>query len=91
MDYVDILYLHSAKSKEYTQNKPFVEALLEVKAKGKARFIGVSTHSNEPEVINAAVDSGVYDVILTSYNFQQKHIVFVLNYVILKKTRVAFI
>ena len=28
---------------------------------------------NEPEAIHAAVDSKVYDVILTSYNFQQKH------------------
>ncbi len=28
---------------------------------------------NEPEVIHAAVDSKFYDVILTSYNFQQKH------------------
>ncbi len=74
LEYVDILYLHSAKSKDYTLYKPFLEALAEVKDKGKARFIGVSTHSHEPEVINAAVDSGVYDVILTSYNFQQKHI-----------------
>ena len=28
---------------------------------------------NEPEVIRAAVDSKFYDVILTAYNFQQKH------------------
>jgi predicted aldo/keto reductase-like oxidoreductase len=28
---------------------------------------------NEPEVIHAVVDSKFYDVILTSYNFQQKH------------------
>jgi hypothetical protein len=28
---------------------------------------------NEPEVIQAAIDSKFYDVILTAYNFQQKH------------------
>ncbi len=74
LDYVDILYLHSSKSREHTLYKPFLDALAEVKGKGQARFIGVSTHSHEPEVVNAAVDSGFYDVILTAYNFQQKHI-----------------
>ena len=43
------------------------------KKDGKIRFTGISTHTNEPEVIHAATDSKVYDVILTSYNFKQKH------------------
>jgi predicted aldo/keto reductase-like oxidoreductase len=47
--------------------------LEKVKKQGKARFVGITTHMNEPEVIHAAVDSKFYDVILTSYNFQQKH------------------
>jgi len=74
LDYVDILYLHSSKSKEYTIYPPFMETLKELKDSGKTKFVGVSTHSNEPEVINAAVDSNFYDLVLTSYNFQQKHI-----------------
>jgi hypothetical protein len=40
---------------------------------GKIRFRGLSTHMNEPEVIDAAVDSKSYDVIMTAYNYQQKH------------------
>jgi predicted aldo/keto reductase-like oxidoreductase len=53
--------------------EPILKALEKVKKEGKARFVGITTHMNEPEVIQAAVDSKVYDVILTSYNFQQKH------------------
>ena len=53
--------------------EPILKALEKVKKEGKARFVGITTHMNEPEVIHAAVDSKVYDVILTSYNFQQKH------------------
>jgi predicted aldo/keto reductase-like oxidoreductase len=45
-----------------------------LKKQGKVRFAGVSTHKNEPEVIRAAVESGVYDVVLTAYNFRQPHV-----------------
>src|SRR5208337_3160926 len=43
------------------------------KRDGKTRFVGVSTHKNEPEVVRAAVESKLYDVVLTSYNFRQDH------------------
>ncbi|MFO8235577.1 MAG: aldo/keto reductase [Bacteroidales bacterium] len=73
MDYVDILYVHSLSSRQATLFKPMHEALLEAKKQGKARHVGLSTHKNEPEVIEAAIESGVYEVILTSYNFMQDH------------------
>jgi predicted aldo/keto reductase-like oxidoreductase len=72
-DYVDILYLHSCYSPEMATFEPLMTALVKAKEQGKARFIGVSTHSDEPNVIRAAVDTGVYDVVLTSYNFVQEH------------------
>jgi uncharacterized protein len=73
LDYVDILYLHSANSKEYTLYKPFTNALKKLKKEGRTRFIGVSTHSHEPEVIDAAAESGFYDVVLTAINYTQDH------------------
>jgi predicted aldo/keto reductase-like oxidoreductase len=73
LDYVDILYLHNSKSVEYTLYKPFTNVLKKLKAQGRTRFIGVSTHSHEPEIINAATDSGFYDVVLTAINFTQDH------------------
>jgi predicted aldo/keto reductase-like oxidoreductase len=50
-----------------------MNALVKAKEQGKARFIGVSTHRDEPNVIRATVDAGVYDVVLTSYNYLQDH------------------
>lgn len=72
-DYIDILYLHSCYSPEMATFEPMMKELVKAKESGKARFIGVSTHKNEPEVIRAAVETGVYDVILTAYNIMQKH------------------
>lgn len=72
-DYVDILYLHGCESPQMATYEPMMNALVKVKKAGKARFLGISTHANDPEVIRAAVDSRVYDVILTSYNIMQKN------------------
>jgi hypothetical protein len=73
LDYVDIYYHHNVWKRESALYEPILKALEKVKKAGKARFVGITTHMNEPEVIRAAIDSKFYDVILTSYNFQQKH------------------
>ena len=73
LEYVDIYYHHNVWKRESALYEPILKALEKVKKEGKARFVGITTHMNEPEVIHAAVDSKIYDVILTAYNFQQKH------------------
>ena len=73
VDYVDILYQHGVSRKESVMFEPALKAFDKAKKDGKIRFAGVSTHGNEPEVIHAATDSKAYDVILTAYNFKQKH------------------
>jgi predicted aldo/keto reductase-like oxidoreductase len=45
-----------------------------LKEEGRIRHIGVSTHSKEPEVIRAAIESKVIEVVLTAYNFRQPHV-----------------
>lgn len=72
-DYVDILYLHSVASRQATAFEPLMSLMQQWKKAGKARFIGVTTHSNEPEVLRAAADTGVWDVVLTAINFRQDH------------------
>jgi hypothetical protein len=72
-EYVDILYLHSCYSPEMATFEPLMNALVKTKESGKARYIGVSTHHDEPNVLRAAVDTGIYDVVLTAYNYLQKH------------------
>jgi predicted aldo/keto reductase-like oxidoreductase len=73
LDYIDIYYLGVLENKKTTLYEPFMKIMEKFKKEGKTRFIGVTTHNNEPEVIRAAVESKVYDVVLTSYNFRQKH------------------
>jgi predicted aldo/keto reductase-like oxidoreductase len=73
-DYADILYLHSVVKREAVLFEPLLSALVKLKKEGKTRFIGVSTHGNEPEVIRAAIESKVHDVVLTAYNFRQPHV-----------------
>lgn len=70
MDYVDILYVHDLWSREAVMYRPVLNAVLELKKQGRIKHIGLSTHRNMPEVIRAAADSGVYEVVLTTCNFQ---------------------
>ena len=74
MSYVDILYIHGLSNEEGVNYAPLLELALNLKKEGRAKYIGVSTHSNEPVVINAMVDNGNYDVVLTTYNYTQKHL-----------------
>jgi aryl-alcohol dehydrogenase-like predicted oxidoreductase len=73
LDYVDIYYHHGTWTREATLFEPILAALEKAKKAGKTRCIGVSTHRNEPEVIQAATESKRYDVVLTAYNFRQQH------------------
>jgi len=72
-DYVDILYLHNCEGPKMVQYEPMMNAFEKIKKQGKARFIGVTFHTNEPENIRAAVDAKIWDVLLTTYNFAQEH------------------
>ena len=73
LDHVDIYYHHNVWARDSALYEPILNALVKAKKAGKTRFIGITTHRNEPEVIYAAIDSKVYDVVLTTYNFKQKH------------------
>ncbi|MCX6326629.1 MAG: aldo/keto reductase [Bacteroidia bacterium] len=74
MDYVDILYVHAVNNPELLEYKPIINAVKKLKKDGKIRFMGFSTHRNEPDVINAAVATDNWDVILTAYNFKHAYI-----------------
>lgn len=73
LEHLDILYQHGVSRKESVMYEPVLTAFEKAKKEGKIRFSGVSTHANEPEVIDAATDVKMHDVILTAYNFKQKH------------------
>jgi uncharacterized protein len=73
MDYVDILYVHDISNPEFLEYKPIINAVKKLKKDGKIKFMGFSTHRNEPAVIAAAASLDTFDVILTSYNFKQTY------------------
>jgi uncharacterized protein len=73
LDYVDILYVHDISCREAALFPAMLEAVQEAKKSGKAKHVGFSTHRNEPEAIQAAIESGIYEVVLTSVNFKQDH------------------
>lgn len=73
MDYVDILYVHDIRNTDMLEYKPIINAVKKLKKDKKVKFIGFSTHANEPAVISAAADLKTFDVILTSYNFKQAY------------------
>ncbi len=68
-DHVDILYSHNVWDVQYLNNPGIIDALQTLKKQGKARFIGFSTHRGMTECLRDAVRSGVWDVILTAFNY----------------------
>lgn len=70
MDYVDWFYAHDFQSPEQVKDPRVVAQMKKFKADGKAKYLGFSMHNNKPEQIDAAIEAGIYDVILLSYNFK---------------------
>jgi predicted aldo/keto reductase-like oxidoreductase len=68
-DYVDILYIHDVSRVEDLGRPGFLEALSELKARKKTRFVGFSTHQNMGAALDEAARTGFYDVVLASWNY----------------------
>ncbi len=73
LEYVDIYYLLSVSSPQSMLHEPYLKVFERLKREGKTRFLGVGTHSHEPEILRAAAESGFWEVALTAYNFRQSH------------------
>lgn len=67
-DYIDIWMLHD-RSRASEINPELVEVMLDAKKQGKARFIGVSTHRGQMEVIPAMIKLGHFDAVMVIHNF----------------------
>ncbi len=71
-DYLDVVQLHSLTGRERVFLPETREALTKLKEQGKVRFVGVTTHKNQAEVLGALVDdrNRFFDMALVAYNFQ---------------------
>lgn len=68
-DYVDLIHIHSCDEVNRLMDPNVHEAFDLLKQEGKARFLGVSTHTPRlVEVANTAIDSGRFDVMMLAYH-----------------------
>lgn len=74
LDYVDILYVHDITNPVLFDYKPIMETVKKLKKDGRIKFIGFSTHRNEAQVIDAAANYDMWDVILTQYNYRLSYL-----------------
>jgi len=69
-DWVDLVHIHSCDTVERLMDENAHEAFDRLRAQGKARFLGVSTHTpNLEQVADAAIDSGRFDVMMLAYHY----------------------
>jgi len=68
-DYVDLIHVHSCNSVERLLDPAVHEAFDRLREQGKARFLGVSTHTPRlQEVADAAIASRRFDVLMLAYH-----------------------
>jgi len=68
-DHVDLVLLHGVDSKQQLFDENFKETFNKLREKGMTRYVGVSTHSNNAEVLDAAVESKFWEAVLVGYNY----------------------
>jgi len=68
-DHVDLMLFHVTNSREQILNDDVIKVFDDAKKKGMCRFVGVSTHENQAEVLDAAVESKFYEAVLVGYNY----------------------
>jgi predicted aldo/keto reductase-like oxidoreductase len=71
-DHIDVIQLHSLDSPRRAFIPEVREAYVKLREQGKVRFFGVTTHTNQAEVINGVVNDPekFFDTVLVAYNFK---------------------
>ncbi len=72
-DHVDLMMCpHGAASAAEVQVPEIYEAFEKLRQQGKARFLGVSAHSDPAGVLKAAMETGVYSMAMVAYNIMNR-------------------
>jgi aryl-alcohol dehydrogenase-like predicted oxidoreductase len=70
-DHVDLVHIHACNEEERLFAPSFHEAFERLREQGKARFLGVSSHTPRMvQVMTAAIESGRFDVVMPAYSFR---------------------
>ena len=71
-DHLELYVPHQANTLENVTNPDIPRAFEKMKKTGKAKYLGISTHSPDLEnMLNRAIELGYYDVIFCKYNFME--------------------
>jgi len=70
LEQIDILLFPYAGKRETVLHEGVLKAMEQLKKQGKVRFVGIASHSDTEEALNAAAESGIYDLAMISYNFK---------------------
>jgi len=68
-DHVDLLMYHKLEDRAGVLDDSAMKLFETARDRGQARFIGISTHSNQEEVIDAAIESSFWEAVLVGYNY----------------------
>ncbi len=71
-DYVDVIQLHNLTDGGRIVSPEIREALVRLREQGKVRFFGVTSHTNQVQVLNALMEDKdrFFDTALVGYNFK---------------------
>jgi len=72
VDSVDLLFLHHLSKKDEVLNPDYRAFFTRMRKEGKTKFTGISSHSNEIEVLDAMVldPEKFWDALMLPYNFK---------------------
>jgi uncharacterized protein len=70
LDYVDFFLFPFAGKREMVLNEGVLKAMEQLKKEGKTRFVGIASHSDTEEALQAAADSGIYELAMIAYNYK---------------------
>ena len=68
-DHTDLILLHAVSSRKTALSDEYIKVMDEARKKGMCRFLGMSAHTNNAEVLDAAVESKFWQAVLVGYNF----------------------
>ena len=66
-DVIDVIQVHNVTDEWPVKNHVYKEAFDRLKAEGKVRFFGFTTHSNQVAVIDACIATGYVDTMLVGF------------------------
>lgn len=71
-DRIDVIQLHSLSNGNRARDPEVRDVLREMRKQGKVRFLGVTTHTNQADVLDTVTkdEEKLFDVALVAYNFK---------------------